>query len=57
MGWYAVLIALVAAERLAELVVAKRNSVVESGPGAGSSPVRATIRSWSSCTPGCWPGA
>ena len=54
--WFAVLVGVVALERLAELVVAKRNCAWSLARGVAR-PAAATTRSWSRCTPDCWPAA
>ncbi len=58
---YLLLIGLVAAERLAELVTARRHtawSLARGGRhGAAASTAAATTRPWSPCTSRCWGAA
>ena len=51
---YVLLIAAVAVERVAELVVSQRNSGLEPRPRRRRVRRAATIRRWSRCTPACW---
>ena len=57
MCWYVLLIAAVALERIAELVVVPTQPGLEQERAAATSSARATTRRWSSCTPACWSDA